>query len=50
MDEIAANYWHEHLRMPSHHCLLNPIELVFAQIKTKVYKKANSNANQLIRH
>ncbi|KAK4325758.1 hypothetical protein Pmani_003701 [Petrolisthes manimaculis] len=43
IDDIAALQGHEVLRLPPYHCELNPIELIWAKVKTKV-KKLNSNA------
>lgn len=36
IDEIAKNHGHEVLRLPPYHCTLNPIELVWARLKTSV--------------
>ena len=33
IDEIARACGHEVLRLPPYHCTLNPIELVWAQLK-----------------
>lgn len=48
IDKTAKNYGHEVLRLPPYHCCLNPIELIWAQIKTEM-KKKNSNSNQTIK-
>ena len=48
IDEIAFSHGHEVLRLPPYHCQLNPIELIWAQVKTYV-KKRNSNANQTVK-
>src|ERR1043166_2344722 len=42
VDEIAAQHGHEVLRLPPYHCDLNPIELVWAQVKSHV---ARNNTN-----
>lgn len=39
IDEIARAHGHEILRLPPYYCQLNPIELIWAQIKTEVRKK-----------
>jgi transposase len=33
IDEIAKSHGHEVLRLPAYHCELNPIELIWAQVK-----------------
>ena len=48
IDELAAYHGHEILRLPPYHCQLNPIELIWAKIKTEI-KKGNSNANQTLK-
>lgn len=49
IDEIARAHGHEILRLPPYHCQLNPIELIWAQIKNEVRKK-NSNSNQSLKN
>ena len=39
IDEMAAQYGHIVLRLPPYYCVLNPIELVWSQIKRKVQSK-----------
>lgn len=48
IDELAAAQGHEILRLPPYHCELNPIELIWAKVKTQV-KKQNSNENQTVK-
>ena len=36
IDEMAYSYGHLVLRLPPYHCILNPIEMVWSQIKRKV--------------
>lgn len=48
IDEIAVANGHEVLRLPPYHCELNPIELIWAKIKTEV-KKENSNELQYVK-
>lgn len=36
IDEMATFYGHVVLRLPPYHCILNPIEMVWSQIKRKV--------------
>ncbi|KAJ4442121.1 hypothetical protein ANN_11987 [Periplaneta americana] len=38
VDELATSYGHEVLRLPPYHCVLNPIELVWARLKSHVRK------------
>lgn len=38
MDELATYYGHKVLRIPPYHCVLNPIELVWARLKSHVRK------------
>ena len=33
VDELATSYGHEVLRLPRYHCVLNPIELVWAYVR-----------------
>lgn len=47
-DQIASNHDHQVLRLPPYHGHLNPIELVWAQVKTDV-KKRNSHSEQTLR-
>lgn len=49
IDQIAANHGHKVLRLPPYHCIFNPIELVWAQVKTEV-KRRNSNAHQSLKN
>lgn len=49
IDEIAREAGHQILRLPPYHCHLNPIELIWAQIKTEV-KKNNSHGNQTLKN
>lgn len=44
-DELANHQGHQVLRLPPYHCMLNPIELIWAQVKSEI-KRKNSNANQ----
>ena len=48
IDEIAAHYGHKVLRLPPYHCIFNPIELIWAQVKTEI-KKRNSNSDQSLK-
>jgi len=36
IDEMATSYGHILLRLPPYHCILNPIEMVWSQVKRKV--------------
>lgn len=38
VEELADSYGHEVLRLPPYHCVLNPIELIWAQLKSYVRK------------
>ncbi|KAJ4451493.1 hypothetical protein ANN_02956 [Periplaneta americana] len=38
VDELATSYGHEVLHLPPYHCVLNPIELVWARLKSHVRK------------
>ena len=42
MDEIARKHGHTVHRLPAYHCHLNPIELIWGQVKMEV-RRANSN-------
>jgi transposase len=46
VDEIILNAGHIPLRLPPYHCELNPIELVWAQLK-KIIAKHNFNNNSI---
>lgn len=48
IDETARKNGHDILRLPPYHCNLNPIELIWAQIKTEI-RKHNSNSNQTLK-
>ncbi|XP_042210282.1 uncharacterized protein LOC121858120 [Homarus americanus] len=48
VDQIACDAGHEVLRLPLYHCQLNPIELIWAKVKTEV-KKYDSNTNQTLK-
>ena len=39
VDEMAKKYGKTVLRLPPYHCELNPIELIWASLKTKVAKR-----------
>lgn len=39
VDEMVASYGHVLLRLPPYHCVLNPIKMVWSQIKRKVESK-----------
>lgn len=39
IDTIAADAGHKVVRLPPYHCQYNPIELIWAQVKTYVAKK-----------
>ncbi|XP_076032401.1 uncharacterized protein LOC143020129 [Oratosquilla oratoria] len=41
IDKIAEEAGHRVLRLPSYHCQYNPIELIWAQVKTYITKKNN---------
>lgn len=45
IDNIAEHCGHKILRMPPYHCVFNPIELIWAQMKTEA-KKMNSDKDQ----
>ena len=45
IDELAATYGHQVLRLPPYYCQFNPIENIWAQIKEEI-KKKNSNDKQ----
>lgn len=38
IDDIAAAHSHKILRLPPYHCEFNPIELIWAKVKTEVKK------------
>jgi len=42
LDEIASSMGHEVIRLPPYHCQYNPIELIWAQVKSEVAKKNNT--------
>jgi transposase len=46
MNEMILNAGHFPLRLPPYHCKLNPIELVWAQLK-KIIAKHNFNNNSI---
>ncbi|KAK4288468.1 hypothetical protein Pmani_038503 [Petrolisthes manimaculis] len=48
VDEMAEKHGHEVLRLPPYHCQLNPIELIWAQVKEEI-RKNNSNSSQKLR-
>lgn len=48
IDQIALSHGHTILRLPPHHCDLNPIERVWAQMKKNV-RKDNAGANQTVK-
>uniref|UniRef100_A0A0P4VTN2 Tc1-like transposase DDE domain-containing protein n=1 Tax=Scylla olivacea TaxID=85551 RepID=A0A0P4VTN2_SCYOL len=39
IDKIAEEAGHQVLRLPPYHCQYNPIELIWAQVKTYIAKK-----------
>ena len=39
LDQIALEMGHEVLRLPPYHCQYNPIELIWAQVKSEVASK-----------
>ena len=52
--ELAASYGHEVLRLPPYHCILNPIEMIWSQVKSYVRKNnatptLNASVCQLLR-
>lgn len=47
IDHLASEHGHEVLRLPPYHCQLNPIELVWAQVKDHI-RKNNSNGDQTL--
>ena len=47
-DEVGNVHGHKICRLPPYHCELNPIELIWAKIKTEV-KKENSNEQQTVK-
>ena len=48
IDNIANNHGHKIARLPPYHCHLNPIELIWAQVKSDV-RMNNSNGNQSLK-
>lgn len=48
IDEIACEHGHRVLRLPPYYCELNPIELIWTQVKGYV-RKRNSNLDQSIK-
>ncbi|XP_066956251.1 uncharacterized protein [Macrobrachium rosenbergii] len=46
-DEMALEKGHEVLRLPPYHSHLNPIELIWSQLKSSI-RSQNSNANQTL--
>jgi len=46
VDDMVNNAGHIPLRLPPYHCILNPIELVWAQLK-KIISKHNFNNNTI---
>ncbi|KAE9543577.1 hypothetical protein AGLY_002377 [Aphis glycines] len=42
LDQIALENGHEVIRLPPYHCQYNPIELIWAQVKSQVAKKNNT--------
>jgi len=49
IDELAREHGHEVLRLPAYHCNLNPIELIWAQVKAEVRKRNSSHHQTLAR-
>lgn len=45
IDQLAHSHGHKVLRLPPYHCHLNPIELIWSQVRYHVTQH-NSNANQ----
>lgn len=48
IDKIANDHGHKVARLPPYHCHLNPIELIWAQVKSDV-RMNNSNGNQTMK-
>lgn len=48
IDQLAMEKGHTILRLPPYHCMFNPIELIWAQLKSEV-KKRNSNGDQSLK-
>jgi transposase len=44
IDDLAAKYGHTVLRLPPYYCVLNPIEVVWSQLKHKI-RKVNNTPN-----
>jgi len=42
LDQIALENGHEVIRLPPYHCQYNPIELIWAQVKSQVAKNNNT--------
>ncbi|KAF0768218.1 Uncharacterized protein FWK35_00014617, partial [Aphis craccivora] len=42
LDQIALENGHEVIRLPPYHCQYNPIELIWAQVKSRVAKNNNT--------
>lgn len=52
VDEMAASLGHTVLRLPPYYCILNPIELVWSQLKRSI-KRKNSDPKsdtEVVRH
>jgi transposase len=43
-DEDATDWGHEVLRLPPHHCIFNPIEMIWTQLKGNL-KRNNTSRN-----
>jgi transposase len=43
IDDLAAKYGHTVLRLPPYYCVLNPIEMVWSQLKHKISKVNNTS-------
>ena len=48
IDEIANHHGHIVVRLPPYHCLFNPIELIWVQVKSEIKKNSNANQNMKI--
>jgi hypothetical protein len=44
INDLAAKYGHTVLRLPHYYCVLNPIEMVWSQLKHKI-RKVNNTPN-----
>jgi hypothetical protein len=42
IDDLIAEYGHKVLRLPAYHCELNPIEIIWSQIKQRVQVQNNT--------